>query len=142
MLPFQIGEFFDQPLYLLLVLDGFPYALFPLPRYEQLAQLSPLPPNQVETGVEFSPSTTTTGFTAAHVAQRKGAAEKAGGAREAYLVPGVTWQLTDAASIDVVPAFTCAAARFSISSGDKSSLWVEIHHVCPNGSSIPPRRSP
>jgi hypothetical protein len=78
-LPFQIGEFFDQPLYLLLVLDGFPYALFPLPRYEQLAQLSPLPPNQVETGVEFSPSTTTTGFTAAHVAQRKGAAEKAGG---------------------------------------------------------------
>jgi len=77
-LPLPIGQFFDQPFHLLVVLDGLPHALFPLPRHEQLAQLPPLAPNQVEAGMELSPGATTTGFAAANVPQREGATEKAG----------------------------------------------------------------
>jgi hypothetical protein len=75
-LPFQIREFFDQLFHLLVVLNRFPDAPFPLPRHKQLAQLSPLPSNQVEAGMELSPSAVTTGFAAVHVSQGEGAAEK------------------------------------------------------------------
>jgi len=61
------------------ILNGFLHALLPLPRYEQLAQFSPLPPNQVEAGMELSPGTTTTGFATANIAEREGATEKVGG---------------------------------------------------------------
>jgi hypothetical protein len=63
----------------LVVLHGLPHTLFPLPRHEQLAQLPPLAPNQVQAGMELSPGATTTGFAAAKVTEREGAAEKAGG---------------------------------------------------------------
>jgi len=75
-LPLQIREFFDQLFHLLVVLNGFPDALLPLPRYKQLAQLSPLPSNQVEAGMELSPSAVTTGFATVDVSQGEGAAEK------------------------------------------------------------------
>src|ERR1700681_2266404 len=70
-LPLQIGEFFDQPLHLLVVLDGLPHPLFPLPRHEQLPQLPPLAPNQVEAGMELAPGATTTGFAATNVTERE-----------------------------------------------------------------------
>jgi hypothetical protein len=63
----------------LVVLNGFPYALFPLPRHKQLAQLSPFSPNQIETSMELSPGTPTTWFAAANVSQGEGAAEKTDG---------------------------------------------------------------
>ncbi len=75
-LPFQIRELFDQLFHLLVVLNRFPDAPFPLPRHKQLAQLSPLPSNQVEAGMEFSPSAVTTGFAAADVSQGEGAARR------------------------------------------------------------------
>src|SRR5258708_13137512 len=61
-LPFQIRKFFDQLFHLLVVLNRFPDTPFPLPRHKQLAQLSPLSSNQVQAGVELSPSAATTGF--------------------------------------------------------------------------------
>jgi hypothetical protein len=75
-LPFQIREFFDQLFHLLVVLNRFPDAPFPLPRHKQLAQLSPLPSNQVEAGMGLSPSAVTTGFAALDVSEGEGAAEK------------------------------------------------------------------
>ncbi len=39
------------------------------------------------------------------------------------------------------PPWACAA-RFAISAGDTSSTWVEMDHVCPNGSVTMPERSP
>jgi len=60
----------------LVVLNRFPDAPFPFPRHEQLAQLSPLSPNQVQAGMGLSPSAVTTGFAALDVSQREGAAEK------------------------------------------------------------------
>src|SRR6201998_2304924 len=63
----------------MVILDGLSHPLFPLFRYEQLAQLSPLPPNQVETGVQLAAGTTTTRFATTHVAEREAAAEEAGG---------------------------------------------------------------
>ncbi len=38
--------------------------------------------------------------------------------------------------------FMKASARFAISSGDRSSWWVAIHHWLPAGSFTPPMRSP
>jgi hypothetical protein len=58
------------------VLNRFPDAPFPFPRHKQLAQLSPLPSNQVEAGMGLSPSAVTTGFAALDVSQGEGAAEK------------------------------------------------------------------
>src|SRR5258708_22745558 len=75
-LPFQIRKFFDQLFHLLVVLNRFPDAPCPLPRHKQLAQLSPLSSNQVQAGVELSPSAVTTGFAAPDVSQGEGAAEK------------------------------------------------------------------
>src|SRR6267143_1177452 len=75
-LPLQIREFFDQLFHLLVVLDGFPDTPFPLPRHEQLAQFSPLSSNQVEAGMQFSPSAATTGLAAVDVSQGEGTAEK------------------------------------------------------------------
>src|SRR5258708_39501789 len=75
-LPFQIRKFFDQLFHLLVVLNRFPDAPFPLPRHKQLAQLSPLPSNQVEAGMELSPSAVTTGVAAVDVSQGEGAAEE------------------------------------------------------------------
>lgn len=75
-LPLQLRELFDQLFHLLVVLDRFPNAPFPLPRNEQLAQLSPLPSNQVETIMEFPLRAATAGFATANVSQREGTAQQ------------------------------------------------------------------
>jgi hypothetical protein len=79
-LPLQIGEFFDQFFHLLVVLDGLPHALFPLPRHEHLAQLPFLPSDQVQTGMQLPLGAMATGFATANIPQREGAAQKARGA--------------------------------------------------------------
>ena len=60
-----------------MILDGLPHPLFPFPRHEQLPQLSPLPSDQVQTGMELSPGAVATGFAAADIPQMEGAAQKA-----------------------------------------------------------------
>jgi hypothetical protein len=78
-LPLQIGEFFDQLFHLLVILDGLPNPLFPLPRHEHLAQLPSLPSDQVQTGMQLSLGAMATGFATADIPQSEGAAQKASG---------------------------------------------------------------
>jgi hypothetical protein len=78
-LPLQIREFFDQLFHLLMVLHRFPDALFPVTRHKQLAQLSSLPPDQIEAGMKLASGAATAWFPAANIAQGESAAEEPGG---------------------------------------------------------------